>query len=66
MVIYTKTPPIIEARKRILSLLLNNHPLDCPVCDKAGACQLQDLVHEYGVGQSLFAEEKRSREPDYA
>lgn len=66
MVILTKTPSIIEARKRILSLILNNHPLDCPVCDKAGACQLQDLVHEYGVGPSLFAEEKRSTEPDYA
>lgn len=66
MVIHTKTPAIVEARKRILSLLLNNHPLDCPVCDKAGACQLQDLVHEYGVGPSLFAEERRSREPDYA
>ena len=65
MVVRTMTPDLIEARKRILELLLNNHPLDCPVCDKAGSCQLQDLVHEYGLGPSRFAEKKRVVPPNY-
>ena len=65
MIVKTMTPDLIEARKRILELLLNNHPLDCPVCDKAGSCQLQDLVHEYGLGPSRFAEKKRVVPPNY-
>jgi predicted molibdopterin-dependent oxidoreductase YjgC len=65
MVVKTMTPDLIEARKRILELLLNNHPLDCPVCDKAGSCQLQDLVHEYGLGPSRFGEKKRVVPPNY-
>ena len=59
MVVKTTSPAIIQARKDILELLLINHPLDCPVCDKAGECSLQDLVHEYGLGPGTFAEEKR-------
>jgi NADH dehydrogenase/NADH:ubiquinone oxidoreductase subunit G len=50
MVVHSMTTAVIEARKSILELLLINHPLDCPVCDKAGECRLQDLVHEYGLG----------------
>jgi predicted molibdopterin-dependent oxidoreductase YjgC len=65
MVVKTMTPDLVEARKRILELLLNNHPLDCPVCDKAGSCQLQDLVHEYGLGPSRFGERKRVVPPNY-
>lgn len=65
MVIKTLSPPVIEARKAILEFLLLNHPLDCPVCDKAGDCRLQDLVHEYGLRQEAFAEEKRKLPPDH-
>lgn len=64
MSILTMTPAVIQARKDILELLLINHPLDCPVCDKAGDCRLQDLVHEYGLGPGAFAEKKRTSPPD--
>jgi predicted molibdopterin-dependent oxidoreductase YjgC len=66
MSVLTQTPALVEARKAILELLLINHPLDCPVCDKAGECSLQDLVHEYGLGPGTFTEEKRTSSPDYA
>ena len=66
MVVRTTTPAIIEARRMVLELLLIKHPLDCPVCDKAGECQLQDLVHEYGLGTSRFDAEKGYLPPDYA
>ena len=66
MVVTTRSPAIIEARKDILELLLINHPLDCPMCDKAGECILQDLVHEYGLGPCTFAEEKRQLPSDHA
>jgi NADH-quinone oxidoreductase chain G len=65
MVVRTSTPSLIEARRMVLELLLIKHPLDCPVCDKAGECQLQDLVHEYGLGQSRFDAEKGYLPPDY-
>jgi predicted molibdopterin-dependent oxidoreductase YjgC len=64
MVIRTMSPAILEARRSVLEFLLINHPLDCPVCDKAGDCRLQDLVHEYGLEQSPFAEAKRKLPPD--
>jgi formate dehydrogenase major subunit/NADH-quinone oxidoreductase subunit G len=64
MVVKTMTPSLIEARKMVLELLLIKHPLDCPVCDKAGACQLQDLVHEYGLAPSRFDPEKGYLPPD--
>ena len=66
MVIRTMSPAIIEARKSILEFLLINHPLDCPVCDKAGDCRLQDLVHEHGLDQGAFAEPKRKLPPDFS
>ncbi len=65
MVVKTSTPSLIEARRMVLELLLIKHPLDCPVCDKAGECSLQDLVHEYGLGTSRFDAEKGYLPPDY-
>ncbi|MDA8423421.1 MAG: molybdopterin-dependent oxidoreductase [Nitrospiraceae bacterium] len=65
MVVKTTSPGLIEARRMVLELLLIKHPLDCPVCDKAGECSLQDLVHEYGLGPSRFDAEKGYLPPDY-
>ena len=64
MVVRTTSPALIEARRMVLELLLIKHPLDCPVCDKAGECQLQDLVHEYGLAPSRFDAEKGYLPPD--
>jgi NADH dehydrogenase/NADH:ubiquinone oxidoreductase subunit G len=64
MVIETMSPAILKARKSILEFLLINHPLDCPVCDKAGDCRLQDLVHEHGLDAGTFAEKKKKLPPD--
>ncbi|HTM66336.1 MAG TPA: 2Fe-2S iron-sulfur cluster-binding protein [Flavipsychrobacter sp.] len=50
---------VLEARKGVVELLLINHPLDCPVCDQAGECDLQDLSYEHGVGNSRFDFDKR-------
>src|SRR5579884_4267362 len=58
MVVRTETPQVAQARKYMLEYLLTNHPLDCPVCDKGGECELQDMTFRYGVGESRFAEEK--------
>jgi NADH-quinone oxidoreductase subunit G len=58
MVVRTETKQVAEARKYMLEYLLTNHPLDCPVCDKGGECELQDMTFRYGVGESRFTEEK--------
>ena len=58
MVVRTETPAVAEARKSTLEFLLTNHPLDCPVCDKGGECELQDMVFRYGAGESRFTENK--------
>ncbi len=58
MVVRTETPVVAEARKYTLEFLLTNHPLDCPVCDKGGECELQDMVFRYGAGESRFVENK--------
>ena len=58
MVVRTDTPQIRQARKGVLEFLLTNHPLDCPVCDKGGECELQDMVFRYGADTSRFVEEK--------
>ncbi|HLH16012.1 MAG TPA: NADH-quinone oxidoreductase subunit NuoG [Bryobacteraceae bacterium] len=58
MVVRTETPAVAQARKYTLEFLLTNHPLDCPVCDKGGECELQDMVFRYGAGESRFTEEK--------
>src|SRR5258708_17423737 len=58
MVVRTETAQVAQARKSMLELLLTNHPLDCPVCDKGGECELQDMVFRYGAGESRYTEEK--------
>ncbi len=65
MIIRTSTPDIIKARKMVLELLLLNHPLDCPVCDKSGDCDLQNLTYEYKVNSNRFTDEKFNHEIDY-
>ncbi|HYL09726.1 MAG TPA: NADH-quinone oxidoreductase subunit NuoG [Candidatus Acidoferrales bacterium] len=61
MVVRTETDQVKAARKSMLEFLLTNHPLDCPVCDKGGECELQDMVFRYGADTSRFFEEKRHR-----
>jgi NADH-quinone oxidoreductase subunit G len=58
MVVRTDTEKVRQARKGTLEFLLTNHPLDCPVCDKGGECELQDMAFRYGAGSSRFREEK--------
>ena len=58
MIARTDTPQVRQARKYMLEFLLTNHPLDCPVCDKGGECELQDMAFRYGVGESRYTEEK--------
>jgi formate dehydrogenase major subunit/NADH-quinone oxidoreductase subunit G len=65
MIIRTSTPDIVKARKMVLELLLLNHPIDCPVCDKAGDCDLQNLTYEYKVDSNRFVDEKFHHEIDY-
>ncbi|MDA8387781.1 MAG: molybdopterin-dependent oxidoreductase [Nitrospiraceae bacterium] len=64
MAVRTETPRVEKARKTVLELLLVHHPLDCPVCDKAGECDLQDLAFKYGPSQSRFKAE-RNHEPEF-
>lgn len=59
MVVHTKNDKAIKAQKGVMEFLLINHPLDCPVCDQGGECQLQDLAVGYGAGESRYGEEKR-------
>ena len=61
MVVRTNTDEVRQARKYMLEFLLTNHPLDCPVCDKGGECELQDMVFRYGADSSRFVEEKIHR-----
>jgi NADH-quinone oxidoreductase subunit G len=58
MVVHTESPTVATARKTMLEFLLTNHPLDCPVCDKGGECELQDMTFRYGAGESRFSEIK--------
>jgi len=59
MVVRTNTPLIEETRSSMLDMLLANHPLDCPICDKGGECELQDMVMAYGPRESSFRDAKR-------
>lgn len=59
MVVRTNTPLIEETRSSMLDMLLANHPLDCPICDKGGECELQNMVMAHGPRQSQFRDEKR-------
>ena len=58
MVVLTETEEVKNARKAMLEFLLTNHPLDCPVCDKGGECELQDAVFRYGAAETRFMESK--------
>jgi NADH-quinone oxidoreductase subunit G len=58
MIVHTDSDLVKAARKGTLEFLLTNHPLDCPVCDKGGECELQDMVFRYGAGESRFTERK--------
>jgi NADH-quinone oxidoreductase subunit G len=61
-VFVTESEEITQARKGTIELLLGNHPLDCPVCDAGGECELQDMTFKYGAGESLHVEAKQHRE----
>ena len=60
MVIRTNTPMVQKARQGVMEFLLINHPLDCPICDQGGECDLQDQAMAYGFDRSRFAENKRA------
>src|SRR5205814_5023422 len=59
MIVHTKTEKVIKARKGTLEFLLINHPLDCPICDKGGECDLQDFTMRHGPGGTRFDQYKR-------
>jgi len=59
MVVRTKSDKAVKAQKSVMEFLLINHPLDCPICDQGGECQLQDLAVGYGASASRYEEEKR-------
>jgi formate dehydrogenase alpha subunit len=63
MVVYTQTARVERMRKEALKLLLVNHPLDCPVCDAGGECQLQNRAYEFGINHVEFVTEKIERPP---
>jgi NADH-quinone oxidoreductase subunit G len=58
MVVHTESQRVLDARKAMMEFFLINHPLDCPICDQAGECRLQDYAVEHGTGVSRFVEEK--------
>lgn len=64
-VVLTKSPMVKKAREGVMEFLLINHPLDCPICDQGGECDLQDQAMAYGVDSSRFAENKRAVEDKY-
>src|SRR6476469_6993802 len=59
MIVRSKSDKAVQAQKGVMEFLLINHPLDCPICDQGGECQLQDLAVGYGKSSSRYAEEKR-------
>jgi len=63
--VLTRTPMVRKAREGVMEFLLINHPLDCPICDQGGECDLQDQAMGYGVDTSRFAENKRAVEDKY-
>jgi NADH-quinone oxidoreductase subunit G len=64
-VVLTKSPMVKKAREGVMEFLLINHPLDCPICDQGGECDLQDQAMAFGVDSSRFAENKRAVEDKY-
>jgi len=65
MVIHTNTDKVKQARAGVLEFLLKNHPLDCPICDQGGECDLQDITMAYGATNSRFNDVKRAVNPTY-
>jgi NADH-quinone oxidoreductase subunit G len=66
MIVRTHSDKAVQAQKSVMEFLLINHPLDCPICDQGGECQLQDLAVGYGKGESRYQEEKRVVAPKEA
>ena len=64
-IINTNTPLVKKAREGVMEFLLINHPLDCPICDQGGECDLQDQAMAYGVDTTRYAENKRAVEDKY-
>src|ERR1700687_624705 len=64
-ILNTRTPMVKKAREGVMEFLLINHPLDCPICDQGGECDLQDQAMTYGVDSSRYAENKRAVEDKY-
>ena len=60
MVIHTNTEKVKKAREGVMEFLLINHPLDCPICDQGGECDLQDQAFKYGSGKSRYNHNKRA------
>jgi NADH-quinone oxidoreductase subunit G len=60
MKVFTRSPKAIAAQKAVMEFLLINHPLDCPICDQGGECELQDISMGYGSAESYYCEGKRS------
>lgn len=65
MIVHSSTPSVEKARKLVLELLMLNHPLDCPVCDKGGDCELQNLAYDHKVNLNRLTDEKFRHEIDY-
>ena len=66
MIVRTHSDKAVQAQKSVMEFLLINHPLDCPICDQGGECQLQDLAVGYGKSESRYEEEKRVVAPKEA
>ncbi len=60
MVVHTDSPMVRNGRRGVMEFLLINHPLDCPICDQGGECDLQDQAMAYGMDHSRYAENKRA------
>ena len=65
MVVKTDSPMVRQARRGVMEFLLINHPLDCPICDQGGECDLQDQAYSYGMDHSRYAENKRAVKDKY-
>lgn len=62
MLVHTKSEKVVKAQNSVMEFLLINHPLDCPICDEAGECKLQDYAYKFSTGQSRFDEEKNHKD----
>jgi NADH-quinone oxidoreductase subunit G len=63
--VFTNTPMVKKAREGVMEFLLINHPLDCPICDQGGECDLQDQAMAFGIDSSRYTENKRAVEDKY-